>query len=272
MATIKTSSDDRLDQLLQIRLESRAEPRACAADVGYSVKPDSRDHRRLIAAAYWLLGGLGGGRPKGARRQHAVRQAATAVRSWLERGFWPASVAELRGALTRARLDRRAEVMRWERICERLADPHRQRRVRLRLLARARRKLALRRWEYHRARATHALLQMVRWPPELCFQPFVEHVSRCAATAVVAGLLADRAALGELENLAWLRAAELGVAGPGAVETAARRMVPRVLAAADQVLTDHATKAFAASAALFIEWALGGACAPRATREGACLS
>lgn len=272
MTTIKTNGDDRLDQLLLTHLESRAEPWASAAEVGFSVRPDSRDHRRLVTAAYSLLGGLGWRRPDGARRQRAVRQAATAVRLWLERGVLPATAAASRSALARARLDRRAEVMGWERACARLADPHRARPASLRLLARARRKLALRRWEYHRARATHALLQMVRWPPELHVEPFVEHVSRCAATAVVAGLLADRAALGEVEDLAWLRAAELGVAGPGALETAARRMVPRVLAAADQVLTDHATKAFTASAALFIEWALGGASAPRATREGACLS
>ena len=188
-----------------------------------------------------------------AHRQQTVRAGADAVREWLEFGTDPESTSDARTALFVARRPRQAAVERWERICAGLE----QRPVALRLLTRARRKLALRRWELQRVCTTHALLHLVRAPICLRVHPFVEDVSRCAAAAEVAGLLADATALRDLENLAWIRAAELAF-GPAAIEDAVRRTAPQVLAEADRVLMEHAARAFEASAVVFIEWALGG--------------
>ena len=127
-----------------------------------------------------------------AHRQQTVRAGADAVREWLEFGTDPESTSDARTALFVARRPRQAAVERWGRICAGLE----QRPVALRLLTRARRKLALRRWELQRVCTTHALLHLVRAPICLRVHPFVEDVSRCAAAAEVAVTLREGAWLG----------------------------------------------------------------------------
>ncbi|MCC7386064.1 MAG: hypothetical protein IT384_29720 [Deltaproteobacteria bacterium] len=253
MTKIKTNSADRLRRLLVARLEGRAQPWACAVPIDLTVKRDSRDHRRLVTAAHELLRCIGARQPTGAHREPAAKAGLAVVRQWARFGVDPESGSEARTALLLAREELQTAVERWTRIC---ADQE-PRPVAMPLLARARRTLALRRWELGHLRATHALLHLVRAPICLRVSPFVEEVSRCAAAAEVAGVLEDESALRDLETLAWIQAAELAP-GPAAIEDEVRRTALQLLADADQVLTQLAARAFEASAVLFIEWALGG--------------
>ncbi|MCL4756633.1 MAG: hypothetical protein KJ015_41165, partial [Myxococcales bacterium] len=255
-----------LRRLLVARLDGRAQPWACAAPIDLTVKRDSRDHQRLVVAAYELLRCIGARQPIGAHREPVAKTGLAVVRQWVRFGLDPASECEARTALVVARGPLQAAAARWTRICA----GQEPRPIAMPLLARARRTLAHRRWALGHLNATHALVHLVRAPIYLRVRPFVEDVSLCAAAAEVADLLEDEAALRDLENLAWIRAAELAL-GPAAIEDEVRRTALQLLADADQVLTELAARAFEASAVLFIEWALGGDRRGRSAREGACL-